>query len=121
MKSRISRLRRVSGTVSPERKPKPNLPENRPNPSMPESRLDAILSATRERIASLRPNARELAQRAAQAPDPRRFAPVLAAPAIGVIAEVKRRSPSAGPIREDLDPVAHARSEEHTSELQSPD
>src|SRR6266571_4108904 len=76
---------------------------------MPESRLDAILSATRERIASLRPNARELAQRAAQAPEPRRFAPVLAAPAIGVIAEVKRRSPSAGPIREDLDPVAHAR------------
>src|SRR6267154_3954235 len=76
---------------------------------MPESRLDAILSATRERIASLRPNARELAQQAAQAPEPRGFAPVLAAPAIGVIAEVKRRSPSAGPIREDLDPVAHAR------------
>src|SRR5205807_7979450 len=79
---------------------------------MPESRLDAILSATRERIASLRPNARELAQRAAQAPEPRRFAPVLAATAIGVIAEVKRRSPSAGPIREDLDPVAHARAYE---------
>src|SRR5205823_4159113 len=96
----------------PERKPKPNLPENRPNASMPESRLDAILSATRERIASLRPNARELAQRAAQAPEPRRFAPVLAAAAIGVIAEVKRRSPSAGPIREDLDPVAHARAYE---------
>src|SRR2546421_11147040 len=98
--------------MSPERKPKTNLPENRPNASMPESRLDAILSATRERIASLRPNARELAQRAAQAPEPRRFAPELAAPAIGVIAEVKRRSPSAGPIREDLDPVAHARAYE---------
>ena len=79
---------------------------------MPESRLDAILSATWERIASLRPNARELVQRAAQAPEPRRFAPVLAAPAIGVIAEVKRRSPSAGAIREDLDPVAHARAYE---------
>src|SRR5256884_5053972 len=75
---------------------------------MPESRLDAMLSATRERIAGLRPHARELAQRAAQAPEPRRFAPELAAPGIGVIAEVKRRSPSAGPIREDLDPVAAA-------------
>src|SRR2546429_6537794 len=79
---------------------------------MPESRLDAMLSATRERIAGLRPHARELAQRAAQAPEPRRFAPELAAPGIGVIAEVKRRSPSAGPIREDLDPVAHARAYE---------
>src|SRR3989440_589380 len=98
--------------MSPERKPKPNLPENRPNASMPESRLDAILSDTRERIASLRPHARELARRALHAPEPRRFAPALVAPAIGVIAEVKRRSPSAGSIREDLDPVAHARAYE---------
>ena len=80
---------------------------------MPESRLEAILSATRERIADLRARARELERRAAQSPEPRRFAPALAGPAIGVIAEVKRRSPSAGPIREDLDPVAHARAYEH--------
>jgi len=79
---------------------------------MPESRLDAILSATRERIASLRPHARDLAQRAAAAPVPRRFTPALAGPAVGVIAEAKRRSPSAGAIREDLDPVAHARAYE---------
>ena len=36
---------------------------------MPESRLDAILSATRERIASLRPNARELMRPGAQVGD----------------------------------------------------
>src|SRR5213080_1293975 len=80
---------------------------------MPESRLDAILTATRERIADLRARARELERRAAQSPEPRRFAPALVGPVIGVIAEVKRRSPSAGPIREDLDPVAHARAYEH--------
>jgi len=75
---------------------------------MPDSKLDAILSATRQRIAGLRPEARDLARRAAAAPDPRPFAGALAGPAVGVIAEVKRRSPSAGAIREDLDPVAHA-------------
>jgi len=80
---------------------------------MPESRLDAILSTTRERIAGLRPHASELARRAALAPEPRRFAPALAGPTVGVIAEVKRRSPSAGAIREDLDPATHARSYEH--------
>src|SRR2546430_16835961 len=76
---------------------------------MQESRLEAILSATRERIAALRPHARELARRASAAPEPRRFAPALAGPAVGVIAEVKRRSPSAGVIRGGLDPVQHAR------------
>src|SRR5881398_1790957 len=99
--------------MSPEGKPKPNLPENRPNASVPETKLDAILSATRDRVASLRSRARELERRARATPDPRAFAPALAGRVVGVIAEVKRRSPSAGPIREDLDPVAHARAYEH--------
>ena len=95
--------------MSPEGKPKQNLPENHPNASMPETKLDAILTATRDRVASLRPQARELARRAAAAPAPRPFARALGGREVGVIAEVKRRSPSAGAIREDLDPVAHAR------------
>src|SRR5439155_857392 len=95
--------------MSPEGKPKTNLPENRPNASVPQTKLDAILSATRDRVASLRSRARELERRARATPDPRPFAPALAGREVGVIAEVKRRSPSAGAIREDLDPVAHAR------------
>src|SRR5207249_2513991 len=95
--------------MSPEGKPKQNLPENGPNASVPETRLDAILTATRDRVASLRTQARELERRAAAAPAPLPFARALAGRDVGVIAEVKRRSPSAGAIREDLDPVAHAR------------
>src|SRR5439155_913391 len=94
--------------MSPEGKPKPNLPENRPNASMPETKLDAILTATRDRVASLRARARELERLAAAAPPPPRFTLALAGRDVGVIAEVKRRSPSAGSIREDLDAVARA-------------
>src|SRR3989442_1653416 len=77
---------------------------------MPETKLDAILTATRDRVADLRAQAPDLERRAAAAPAPRPFAPALVGGgAVGVIAELKRRSPSAGAIREDLDPVAHAR------------
>jgi indole-3-glycerol phosphate synthase len=71
--------------------------------------LDAILRSTRDRVARLRPRARELERRASAAPAPPPFAPCLAGATVGVIAEVKRRSPAAGAIRDDLDPVAHAR------------
>jgi len=79
---------------------------------MPTTSLDAILMATRNRVAALRPRARELERQAAASPPPRQFGRALVGSAVGVIAEVKRRSPSAGAIREDLDSVRHAQAYE---------
>jgi indole-3-glycerol phosphate synthase len=72
--------------------------------------LASIVAVARERAAALGARAREIERAAAAAPAPPPFAPALRqGTTVGVIAEVKRRSPSAGGIREDLDPVAHAR------------
>jgi indole-3-glycerol phosphate synthase len=51
----------------------------------------------------------ELRETALATPRPRGFASALQQPGIAVVAEVKRRSPSRGPIREDLDAAALAR------------
>ena len=75
---------------------------------MARATLDTILAATRVRVAALQPEAQALARLAQAVPPPRAFADALRGPSVGVIAEVKRRSPSAGVIAAELDPVAHA-------------
>lgn len=72
-------------------------------------RLEPILAEARRRIAGLHARRRELERRAGERPPPPPFGIGLRGASVGVLAEVKRRSPSAGAIREDLDPVAHAR------------
>ncbi len=66
--------------------------------------LDAILASTRARLPRLLVEADALAAAAARAPASRDFAAPLRGSHLGVIAEMKRRSPSAGPIAPDLVP-----------------
>ncbi len=78
------------------------------------ARLDPILDHARARAAALRASGIEAAwrDRLAALPATRPFAAALRrteGEPLRVIAELKRRSPSAGPIREDLDPVEVAR------------
>jgi indole-3-glycerol phosphate synthase len=71
--------------------------------------LDAILSDARARVERLRARRGEL-ERAVTAAPPGRAHTFLrrGAGQVGVIAEVKRRSPSAGAIQDHLDPVPYA-------------
>ncbi|MGF1664940.1 MAG: indole-3-glycerol phosphate synthase TrpC [Acidimicrobiia bacterium] len=69
--------------------------------------LEPILETTRARLGVLPPIA-ELVARSADAPPVRDLVAALAASGLGIIAEVKRRSPSRGPLALDLDPVERA-------------
>lgn len=65
--------------------------------------LDDIVAATRRRIAQLEPGDGE------SSAGVRDFGAALAMPGLGVIGEIKRRSPSRGVLASGLDPVRQAR------------
>src|SRR5437870_3947295 len=74
--------------------------------------LERIVAAKRQEIERRRAECseRQLAARLAAAPAVRDFrAALLKGPGLGIIAEVKKASPSAGVLRADFDPVAIAR------------
>jgi indole-3-glycerol phosphate synthase len=73
------------------------------------AKLARILEETRKTLPGLKSRARELEREAGERPAPIPFTSALrGGPAVRLIGEVKRRSPSRGEIRGDLDPAALA-------------
>lgn len=74
------------------------------------NKLQEICAHKRSEVAERKARAGDLSSRIAAASPPRGFRAALeAAPGYGLIAEIKKASPSKGLIRADFDPPAHAR------------
>jgi indole-3-glycerol phosphate synthase len=94
-----------------EKSPNSNIPEHTPNRNtILTTALDRILADTHDRLQELRRRELELRSLAESRPPPPEWSAAFGGPEVTVIAEVKRRSPSAGAIASDLDPAALARS-----------
>lgn len=74
----------------------------------PGGTLGAIVEQTTERVRALQARRQELEEALAGAPVPAPFAAALRGPAVRLVAEVKRRSPSRGTINAALDAPAQA-------------
>lgn len=84
-----------------------NVPEDGPK-GKSEGVLDRILAGARARLPELRARRGEIERAALERPRPPGFAAALRGPRVALIAEVKRRSPSAGAIAPGLDAVSQA-------------
>jgi indole-3-glycerol phosphate synthase len=71
--------------------------------------LEPIVETTRKRVADLRPHTGDLRARALAREPARSLQRALLADGLGVIAELKRRSPSRGVLAPDLDPATRAK------------